>query len=130
MGHLNQNVRSKQELIDQNAEFLKNLHPEDVEYTPHALDCIAQDSKAAAKQILETLKRTDLSALYYKAFPRDGDVVRVKDTLFRWQIAYFDRQGNPINTYEQVQQENIVDRVVTVLSPKDDEEIASKPFKL
>lgn len=130
MGQLKQNIRSKQELIDENAEFLRNLRPEDVEYTPHALKCIEHDTKSASEYILNTLRRTELSALYYKAFPRDGDLVRYDNTLFRWQIAYFDRHGDQIKTYEQVQQEEIVDRVVTILSPQDDDEIASRPIKL
>ncbi len=130
MGQIDKNFRTEQQLVDENIAFLGDLRAEDVEYTPNSLDCIAEDSQSAACHILQSIRETDINRLYYLAYPRDGDVVKFNQTLFRWQIAYFDARGERFETYEQVLRAPIVDRVVMIICPEDQKINTSKPLSL
>lgn len=112
-------LRSKQELVEENKHFLAHIRAEDVEYTANSLSHLQRMDTSVTRHILSDLRKIDIEKLYYRPFPKDGGELRVGDTLFTWQIDYFDNCGQRITTYEQILIEHLVDRVVVILAPED-----------
>lgn len=119
MTYMSETSRSKQDLVDENKEFLANLRAEDVEYTNSSLAIVSDATSDVSSYVLDFLRSVDIEGLYYRPYPKDGGELRVGKTLFTWQLDYFDRRGERIKTYEQALIEPVIDRVVVILSPED-----------